>query len=176
MTASTPTTTPISPAGNEPRGHVPFFVPLLNPLMAAFLRVGVPMGAPMYLLTVRGRTTGADRTTPVALFELDGERYLFSTFGETQWVRNLRVSGRARLARRGESLEVDATPLDSAQAAPVLRSALRRYLNTPMRAFLGRYYASSADGPDEDFVELARRHPVFHVSPVRPDNGRIDID
>ena len=53
----------------------------------------------MSLLTVRGRTSGRDRTTPVSIFEHNGERYLFGTFGDTQWVRNLRVAGEAVLAR-----------------------------------------------------------------------------
>ena len=78
---------------------VPPFVPLLNPLMAGLVRLGIPMGADMRLLTVRGRTTGRDRTTPVAVFDYDGALYLFGTFGDTQWTRNLRVAGEAVLAR-----------------------------------------------------------------------------
>jgi len=166
-------TTTVAPGGRS--GHVPFFVPLLNPLMARFLRAGIPLGAPMYLLTTRGRTTGRERTTPVAVFDHDGGRYLFSTFGETHWVRNLRVVGRAHLARRGESLDVNAAELAPEQAGPILRGALRHYLGTPMRAFLARYYASTADGPDEDFVELAARHPVFRIAPLPAEPDAIDI-
>ena len=60
-------TTTTTPEGHA--GHVPFFVALLNPLMARFLRAGIPLGAPMYLLTTRGRISGRDRTTPVAVFD-----------------------------------------------------------------------------------------------------------
>jgi deazaflavin-dependent oxidoreductase (nitroreductase family) len=144
--------------------RVPFFVPLLNPVMARFLRAGIPLGASMYLLTTRGRTSGRDRTTPVALFEHGGARYLFSTFGETHWVRNMRASGQGHLARRGESFDVLATELAPEQAGPILRGALRHYLTTPMRGFLARYYASTAEGSDEDFLELAVRHPVFRIT------------
>jgi deazaflavin-dependent oxidoreductase (nitroreductase family) len=44
-------------------------------------------------LHVRGRTTGQRRSVPVNVLELDGERYLVSPRGETDWVRNLRAAG-----------------------------------------------------------------------------------
>ena len=142
---------------------VPFFVSLLNPLMAGIVRLGLPMGADMRLLTVRGRTSGRDRTTPVAVFEHDGALFLFGTFGDTQWVRNLRAAGEAILARGRKRTRVLAMELTNEQAAPVLKGALERYLATPMRPFLARYYGPSADGRIEDFVELARHHPVFRL-------------
>lgn len=143
---------------------VPFFVSLLNPLMAGFVRLGVPMGADMRLLTVRGRASGRDRTTPVAIFEHDGELFLFGTFGDTQWVRNLRAAGEAVLSRGRQRTRVFAKELSTEEAAPVLKGALERYLATSMRLFLARYYSASADGRVEDFVELARHHPVFRLS------------
>jgi deazaflavin-dependent oxidoreductase (nitroreductase family) len=142
---------------------VPSFVSLLNPLMAGLVRLGLPTGADMRLLTVRGRASGRDRTTPVAVFEHDGALFLFGTFGDTQWVRNLRAAGEAVLARGRQQSRVLATELTNEEAAPVLRGALERYLATPMRPFLARYYAGSADGPIDDFVELARHHPVFRL-------------
>jgi hypothetical protein len=51
-----------------------------NWILKKLLRAGVPMG-PMILLTVRGRTTGLPRTTPVDLFEGDGRRWLVATHG-----------------------------------------------------------------------------------------------
>lgn len=146
--------------------RVPFFVPLLNPLMAGLVRLNVPTGADMRLLTVRGRSTGRERTTPVAVFEDQGEQYLLGTFGDTEWVRNLRVARDAILARGRRRTRVIATELTAEEAAPVLRNTLQRYLGTAMRPFLQRYYASSADGRVEDFIELARHHPVFRIRPV----------
>src|SRR5258708_25447867 len=71
--------------------RVPRFVPLFNPLAMRLLRRGRLMG-PNTLLTVRGRKSGEMRTTPVALVELDGRRWIIGTFGETNWVRNLRAA------------------------------------------------------------------------------------
>src|SRR5262245_37213522 len=45
------------------------------------------------VLAVRGRSSGAWRTTPVNLLEHDGRRYLVSARGHGQWVRNLRAAG-----------------------------------------------------------------------------------
>lgn len=141
---------------------VPPFVQLLNPLMAGLVRLGVPTGADMRLLTVRGRTSGRDRTTPVAVFEYGGALYLFGTFGDTQWARNLRVAGEAVLARGRRRVKVVATELTAEDAAPVLKGALEHYLATPMRPFLQRYYAPSADGR-EGYRDVAARHPVFRL-------------
>src|SRR2546421_7129475 len=71
--------------------HVPFLVPILNPVAHRLLRVGLPMG-PNALLTVRGRKTGQPHTTPVALVEVNGRRWVQSPFGEVNWVRNLRAA------------------------------------------------------------------------------------
>jgi deazaflavin-dependent oxidoreductase (nitroreductase family) len=145
---------------------VPFFVPLLNPLMSLFVRLGVPVGGPMALLTVRGRRSGVERTTPVSVFEFEGSDYLFGTFGDTQWVRNLRAAGSAVLTSGRHRRSVTATELSPDEAGPILQGALRRYLGTPMRLFLERYYAGSADGSAADYVELAEQHPVFRLGEI----------
>src|SRR5260370_42497431 len=60
-----------SPDNATPR--VPFFVPFFNPIARRLLGVGVPMG-PNALLTVRGRTSGLPRGTPVAVLALGAPR------------------------------------------------------------------------------------------------------
>ena len=74
--------------------RVPFFVPLFNPIARRLLRVGLPLG-PNALLTVTGRKTGQPRSTPVAVVDLGGRRWVIGTFGEVNWVRNLRAAGQA---------------------------------------------------------------------------------
>jgi deazaflavin-dependent oxidoreductase (nitroreductase family) len=51
------------------------------------------------LLTVTGRRTGVDRTTPVVPVVTDRGRWLVSPYGEVGWVRNARAAGRVRLTR-----------------------------------------------------------------------------
>ena len=52
-------------------------------------------------LAVKGRTSGAERTVPVNVLEVDGTRYLISPRGETDWVKNLRVAGEGELRHKG---------------------------------------------------------------------------
>ena len=56
-------------------------------------------------LSVRGRRTGAERTIPLHVLEVDGERYLVAPRGEVEWVQNIRAAGEARLLRKGKPPE-----------------------------------------------------------------------
>src|SRR5690606_10059269 len=100
---------------------------LLNHVVQALTRIGVSLWGSR-VLSVRGRKSGEWRSTPVNVLTLDGERYLVSARGNTQWVRNLRAVGRGRLTvgRRVEPFEgVEVT--DDAVRVAVLRSYLRRW-------------------------------------------------
>ncbi|HKC19166.1 MAG TPA: nitroreductase family deazaflavin-dependent oxidoreductase [Candidatus Dormibacteraeota bacterium] len=98
---------------------MPFFNAIARPL----LRAGVPLG-PNGLLTVRGRNTGQPRTTPVAIIEFSGRRWIWGPWGEVQWVRNLRAAGRATVTVRGRTEEVTATELDRGQRVAFFRDVL----------------------------------------------------
>src|SRR2546421_12293232 len=84
--------------------RVPALVGFFNPLARRILRVGALLG-PNALITVRGRKTGLPRTTPVALVDLHGQRRVIGTFGDTNWLRNLRNAGEGTLTggRREEN-------------------------------------------------------------------------
>ncbi|CAN5697869.1 nitroreductase family deazaflavin-dependent oxidoreductase [soil metagenome] len=49
------------------------------------------------VLLVAGRKSGRVQEVPINPLKVDGERYLLSPRGETQWVRNLRAAGEGRL-------------------------------------------------------------------------------
>src|SRR6266851_6344537 len=116
--------------------RAPSFARFLNPVAQRVLRVGPLMG-PNALLTVRGRKSGVPRTTPVALVDIGGRRWVIGTFGEVNWVRNLRASGEAVLTtgRRRQSVHaVELTPAEAADffgnvvVAYVGNSAIKRWL------------------------------------------------
>ena len=48
------------------------FFRVVNPLARRMIPAGVPTAAPNILLIVRGRRSGVERTTPVALLDFDG--------------------------------------------------------------------------------------------------------
>src|SRR5437870_13176228 len=91
--------------GSTAPPKLPFYIPLFNHMIRSFLRVGVPLGY-VGLLTVKGRKTGKTRRNPVGLFEYNGKRYLFSTFGEVNWVRNVRAAGAATVRTKWTSRQV----------------------------------------------------------------------
>jgi len=146
-------------------GAVPLFVRLANRLIKGLLRLGFPMG-PMLLLTVRGRKTGQLRTTPVGLFKVGGHRYLLSTFGEVQWVRNLRANGAARLGHGLYREAVTAIELAPEQAGPVLKDVLAPFLAVPFaRRMLQTYYGVTLKSSAQGYVNAAQKHPVFMLRP-----------
>jgi deazaflavin-dependent oxidoreductase (nitroreductase family) len=83
-------------------------------------------------LSVIGRRSGRWRTTPVAVLDHDGQRYLISYRGESEWVRNLRASqGRARLRHKGQVEEITVTEVPVADRPPLLEVYSERYGKFP---------------------------------------------
>ena len=114
------------------------------------------------VLAVRGRTSGAWRTTPVNLLDLDGRRYLVSPRGEGQWVRNLRAAGTGelRVGRRTEAFR--GRELSDDEKVPVLRAYLKRW-----KFEVGVFFDGvGPDSSDEQILAVADRHPAFEVLPV----------
>ncbi len=131
---------------------------LINPLVAALTRLGLSF-AGSRLLEVKGRKSGQWRRTPVNLLSFEGDRYLVAPRGETQWVRNLRASGRGRLVigRRGEEFSAQELPVE--QRPALLRAYLKRW-----KWEIGTFF--DGVGPDASEAELRRiapRHPVFRI-------------
>jgi len=143
--------------------HAPSLVHLLNPLIRRLLGLGLPFG-PNVLLTVRGRTSGAAHTFPVAILEAHGRRFIQSPFGEVNWVRNLRASGEAVVSRGREHEDVEAIELPPDVAGPILRDALAPFLRSRLTArVLERYFHVAATSTLEAYVATARRHPTFEL-------------
>ncbi len=141
--------------------RIPGFVGFFDPLARRLLRIGVPLG-PNALLTVSGRKSGQPRTTAVALIEIDGRRWLCGTFGETNWVRNLRAAGQGTLTTGGRREEVKATELSVPEGAIFFAEVLGPYvLGLPIgRWLIGRLGAR--DVLDDPQAAAARR-PVFEL-------------
>ena len=114
------------------------------------------------VLAVRGRTSGAWRTTPVNLLDHRGRRYLVSARGEGQWVRNLRVAGTGEL-RVGQRTEAfRGRELSDEEKAPVLRAYLKRW-----KIEVGAFFDGvGPDSSDAEILEIAAKHPAFEVLPV----------
>ena len=140
--------------------RVLFFGAILKFLMDA----GVPLG-PNRLVTIRGRKSGLPRTTPLAVIEVGGRRWVWAPWGESQWVRNLRAAGRATIAARGQTEEVTATELDPAERIGYFRDVLG-----PLARSIpfGVQFIRTVDGVDlGDPVAAAEGRRVFELHPAR---------
>lgn len=156
-------TTPSSVAG---RKGVPSIVHLLDPLVQGALRIGIPMG-PNVLLTVRGRRSGELHTLPVAVLETEGRQFLFSPFGEVNWVHNLRASGTATIRHGRRRQTFDAIELTAEEAAPFLEAGLRPVLGAPLfGSMIAGWYGIDGRSTAEDYLAAARRHPAFELRDV----------
>jgi deazaflavin-dependent oxidoreductase (nitroreductase family) len=139
--------------------RVRFFSPILKFLLVA----GIPMG-PNGLVTIRGRKSGLPRTTPLAIIEVGGRRWVWAPWGEVQWVRNLRAAGRATIAVRGRKEEVSATELDPTQRVGFFRDILGPHARGIP---LGVWFIRIVDGVDLDHpVEAAEGRRVFEFHPI----------
>ncbi len=145
------------------RIHVPSIVGFFNPVARRVLKVGALLG-PNALITIRGRKSGLDRTTPVALVEIGGQRWVIGTFGEVNWVRNLRAAGRATLSVGRRRDEVLATELDEATATAFFRDVIGPYTRR-MPLGIGAVLVSllGADEMVKDPAAAARHRPVFEL-------------
>ncbi len=149
----------------ESRAEVPGFVGILSGPLRRLLTAGVPMG-PSALISVRGRKSGIERATPVMLIEVGGRRWIQGTFGESNWVRNLRASGQATLRVRGRAVDVKAVELSTEEAESFFRDVLGPYLRRiPFSRWLVAAMVRSHDILDDPRA-AAERHPVFELHPA----------
>lgn len=134
--------------------QVPFFVRPGNVFATAMVRAGFKIGL-IHLLTVRGRKSGLPRTTPIAVVERNGQRYLAAPYGIVDWVRNLRSAGEAVLTRGRRSETVSARELPPGEAGLFLQALIKE--GNPF----GRFFNVPREAPLEDFERSALSHPVF---------------
>lgn len=104
-------------------------------------------------LVVAGRRTGRPMRVPVIPVDHEGKRYIVSTRGEADWVRNLRAAGGGELHRRGHSHRFAADEIPADGREPVIAA---------YRAKVGRqvegYWKRLPDPAD---------HPVFLIDAER---------
>ena len=140
--------------------RAPMSVSIFNPILKFLLAAGVPVGA-NGLVTIRGRKSGMPRTTPVAIIEVSGRRWIWAPWGEVNWVRNLRVAGHATISVRRRSEEIRATLLDEPQRVAFLRDYLGPLAH---RTPFGVQFIRIADGVElNDPIGVAKDRRVFEL-------------
>lgn len=103
-------------------------------------------------LAVRGRKSGAWRTTPVMPLKMDNVTYLVSPRGETDWVRNLRAAGEGELRRF--------TRTRAFRAAEIARADRTRFVE----AYKRRWARAGPIKQQFDKLPDPTDHPVFQLT------------
>ena len=106
------------------------------------------------VLEVPGRRTGTPTHVTLAVWEVEGTRYLLSQYGVTDWVRNLRAAGRGELRTKGRTEAFIPIEVDGDERDPVIAA----------------FYAKADRMLKQDFDRLpdAADHPVIKVEPITP--------
>lgn len=103
-------------------------------------------------LSVAGRKTGALQDVPVIPFDHAGGRYLVSTRGESEWVRNLRVAGTCELRRKRDVQTWRATEVPVAEREPILAAYREKAGRT-----VTTYFTQLPDPADHPTFRLERQ-------------------
>ena len=145
-----------------PAAGAPWWVTIFSPIARSVLATRFPLGF-NGLITVPGRKTGVPRTTPVAIINVSGRRWVWAPWGEVNWVRNLRAAGRATIEVRRQTEPVTARELDPAERLVFFRDVLGP-LARSMRG--GMWFIRTFDGVDlDDPAAAAANRPVFELRP-----------
>ncbi|MEZ5098715.1 MAG: nitroreductase family deazaflavin-dependent oxidoreductase [Thermoleophilia bacterium] len=103
-------------------------------------------------LSVPRRRSGGEQRVPVIAVDVDGARYVVSTRGETEWVRNVRAAGTLSLGSAGSSRRYSVTEVPVDRRAPII-DAYRKKAGRTVDA----YWKQLPDPSD---------HPTFELTPA----------
>jgi len=132
---------------------------VFNRLISTLTKAGISVWGSR-TLSVRGRTSGEWRSTPVNVLTIGDRHYLVAARGQTQWVRNLRVatSGELRVGRRVQTFTSVELPDD--EKADILRAYLKRW-----KMEVGVFFDGvNAGSTDAELARIAPDHPAFEVT------------
>lgn len=99
----------------------PGWLRVFNKVNIGVQKIGVPLG-PTQILTLRGRTSGQLRSTPVTPLTVDGKRYVIGGFAKGDWVANARANGAATLRHGRRTENVQLVELPESERGPIMRA------------------------------------------------------
>jgi deazaflavin-dependent oxidoreductase (nitroreductase family) len=118
----------------------------------------------MRVLRVAGRRTGRPHDVPIRVAVKDGQHYVVSLLGETEWARNLRAADTATVLDGPRAETVRGEELSAQES----ETFLRWYVTIPEHGLSVR--AGLRINPRRPDIEGLRRaaaqHPVFRLVPV----------
>lgn len=142
----------------------PWWLKPANKVFIQMSRLGMSFGGESpVVLTVKGRKSGAPRSTPVTPMTVDGHQYVVAGFPGADWVANVRAAGEATIARGRHVQRVRMAELSVDDARPILRLFPTE---VPTGVGFMKRAGLVTEGRPEEFEALAGRCAVFRFDPV----------
>ena len=139
---------------HKPSGMTKFF----NSVFGLFAGIGLTPKKSV-MLEVKGRRSGEPRSVPVNWVEHDGNRYLVSPRGESEWVRNVRAGGGQAVLRHGKRESVRLEELPAGERAPIIQKYLRENAMATKQ-----HFGIDPKSDIAEFERIAALHPVFRIT------------
>jgi deazaflavin-dependent oxidoreductase (nitroreductase family) len=138
---------------HKPSGLTKFF----NSVFGLFAGIGLAPKKSV-MIEVKGRRSGEPRSVPVNWVEYDGNRYLVSPRGESEWVRNVRADGGQAVLRHGKRESVRLEELPAGERAPIIQAYLRENAMSTKQ-----HFGIDPKSDIAEFERIAHLHPVFRI-------------
>jgi deazaflavin-dependent oxidoreductase (nitroreductase family) len=139
----------------------PWWLKPANKLFIRMSRLGLSFGGESpVVLTVPGRKSGRERSTPVTPMTVGGQEYVVAGFPGADWVANVRAAGEATVARGRDTRRVKMVELSADDARPLLRAFPDE---VPTGVGFMKRAGLVLDGRPEEFEALAGRCAVFRL-------------
>jgi hypothetical protein len=123
-------------------------------------------------LEVRGRTSGRRRRVPVLRTHYQGDDYVVSLAGESQWARNVRSAHGMVIIHRHRSRPARLVELPPEQRPEIIAAflgACRDRSSERSADLQARYYFGLAlHATTQDISPIAQRYPVFRIDYLTP--------
>ena len=149
--------------GSDKAVRPPWWLKPANKVFIQMSRLGMSFGGESpVVLTVKGRKSGRDRSTPVTPMTVDGKQYVVAGFPGADWLANVRTAKQVTIAR-GRVQRVRMVELSPDDARPFLRVFPTE---VPTGVGFMKRAGLVTEGRPEEFEALAGRCAVFRLDPV----------
>jgi deazaflavin-dependent oxidoreductase (nitroreductase family) len=143
----------------------PWWLKPANKLFIRMSRLGLNFGGEgPVVLTVSGRTSGRERSTPVTPMTVGGQEYVVAGFPGADWVANVRAAGEATVARGRSVRRVKMVELSADDSRPLLRAFPEK---VPTGVGFMKRAGLVTDGRPDEFEALAGRIAVFRLDGIQ---------
>jgi deazaflavin-dependent oxidoreductase (nitroreductase family) len=143
----------------------PWWLKPANKVFIQMSRLGMSFGGESpVVLTVAGRKSGREESTPVTPMTVDGKQYVVAGFPGADWVANVRAAGEALVARGRCVRRVQMVELSADDARPLLRVFPEE---VPTGVGFMKRAGLVTEGEPEEFEALAGRCAVFRLDGIQ---------